>query len=80
MGIGGCFENLDLIEGVFANEFLSPLLSSQNRKSLALRFLTSMKFGERYANHRGVLLRVRNGVEACHSSQVTDLPLVGQPI
>ena len=36
-------------------------------------------FGERYANHRGVLLRGRNCVKASDSSHVADLPLVGQP-
>jgi Transposase len=35
---------------------------------------------ERYANHRGVLLRERNRVKASDSSHVADLPLVGQPI
>jgi hypothetical protein len=35
---------------------------------------------ERYANRRGMLLRGRNWVEACNSSHVTNLPLVGQPI
>jgi pimeloyl-ACP methyl ester carboxylesterase len=44
MGFGGCFQDLDLIDGAFADEFLVPLLSSQDRISLALRFLESMKF------------------------------------
>ena len=35
------------------------------------------KYGERYVNHRGVLLRGRNCVKASDSSHVTDLPLVG---
>jgi hypothetical protein len=37
------------------------------------------KFGERYANHR-LISRGRAAIEARHSSEVTNLPLVGQPI
>jgi len=44
MGFGGCFENLDLIDGPFDREFLAPLISSRDRLSMALRFLESMKF------------------------------------
>ncbi len=44
LAFGGCFENLDLIEGEFAEQFLSPLVSSPERLSLALRFLVLMKF------------------------------------
>jgi pimeloyl-ACP methyl ester carboxylesterase len=44
MGFGGCFEDLDLIDGEFAKEFLVPLLSSRDRISRALQFLVSMKF------------------------------------
>ena len=39
----------------------------------------NMNVCERYANHRGVLLRGRNCVKASDSSHVADLPLVGQP-
>ena len=44
MGFGGCFEDLDLIDGEFAEQFLSPLVSSRDRLSSMLRFLVSMKF------------------------------------
>jgi hypothetical protein len=42
--------------------------------------ITFMFLCERYANHRGGLLRGRNCAEAGDSSHVMDLPLVGQPI
>lgn len=41
---GGCFEDLDLIDGEFFEQFLSPLVRSQERLSTALRFLLRMKF------------------------------------
>jgi pimeloyl-ACP methyl ester carboxylesterase len=44
MGFGGCFENLDLIDGDFADLFLSPLISSKDRLSACLQFLHRMKF------------------------------------
>jgi haloalkane dehalogenase len=44
MGFGGCFEDLDLIDGEFAELFLAPLLSSPDRLSSIFRFLVSMKF------------------------------------
>lgn len=44
MGFGGCFEDLDLIDGEFAELFLSPLLSSRERLSSMFRFLVNMKF------------------------------------
>jgi len=44
MGFGGCFEDLDLIDGEFAEQFLSPLLSSPDRLASMVRFLVSMKF------------------------------------
>lgn len=44
MGFGGCFDNLDLIEGEFADLFISPLLSSPDRLASTLRFLVSMRF------------------------------------
>ncbi len=44
MGFRGCLQNLDLIDGEFADLFLSPLLSSPERLALMSRFLTSMKF------------------------------------
>jgi haloalkane dehalogenase len=43
-GFGGCFENLDLIEGEFMQQFLKPLLTSEVKLRNALRFLTSMQF------------------------------------
>ena len=44
MGFGGCFEDLDLIDGEFLELFLSPLVSSRDRLSSMFRFLVSMKF------------------------------------
>ena len=44
LGFGGCFEDLDLIHGEFAELFLSPLASSRDRLSSMVRFLVSMKF------------------------------------
>lgn len=44
MGFGGCFEDLDLIDGEFAELFLSPLASSPDRLSSMIRFLVNMKF------------------------------------
>jgi pimeloyl-ACP methyl ester carboxylesterase len=45
MGFGGCFQDLDLIDGEFGEYFLAPFYSSMERVQLALRFLTQMKFG-----------------------------------
>jgi haloalkane dehalogenase len=44
MGFGGCFEDLDLIDGEFTEHFVSPLLSSPDRLATMVRFLVSMKF------------------------------------
>jgi len=44
MGFGGCFEDLDLIDGEFAELFLVPLLSSPDRFSSMLQFLVRMRF------------------------------------
>jgi hypothetical protein len=38
-----------------------------------------LKERERYANHR-LVIRGRTAIEARHSSEVTNLPLVGKPI
>lgn len=43
MGFGGCFEDLDLIDGQFAELFLAPLVSSRERLASTLRFLVSMQ-------------------------------------
>jgi pimeloyl-ACP methyl ester carboxylesterase len=43
-GFGGCFDDLELSEGDFAEEFLLPLLLDHDRMCRALRFLTNMKF------------------------------------
>jgi len=57
MGFGGCFENLDLIEGEFSELFLAPLLASRDRFVSMLRFLVSMKFErlDRFAELHGKL-------------------------
>lgn len=44
MVFGGCFDDLDLIDGEFAELFLKPLLSSPERLAATLRFLVNMKF------------------------------------
>jgi len=44
MGFGGCFVNLDLIDGEFAELFVAPLLSSADRLASMVRFLVNMKF------------------------------------
>ncbi len=44
MGFGGCFENLDLIDGQFTDLFVAPLVSNPARLAATLQFLVSMKF------------------------------------
>jgi len=44
MGFGGCFENLDRIDGEFTDFFIAPLLAEPDRISSLLRFLVQMKF------------------------------------
>jgi haloalkane dehalogenase len=44
MGFGGCFDNLDLIDGEFTELFLVPLLSSSDRLASMFQFLVQMKF------------------------------------
>lgn len=45
IGFGGCFQNLDLIDGEFFKLFLAPLLASHERIVRALKFLVTMDFG-----------------------------------
>lgn len=44
MGFGGCFTNLDLIDGEFTDLFVGPLLASPGRISSLVQFLVQMKF------------------------------------
>lgn len=44
MGFGGCFTNLDLIDGEFTNLFVAPLLDAPKRISSLVQFLVQMKF------------------------------------
>jgi pimeloyl-ACP methyl ester carboxylesterase len=44
MGFGGCFANLDLIDGEFTELFLAPLMASRERLASLTRFLVHMKF------------------------------------
>lgn len=44
MGFGGCFDDLDLIDGDFTELFVAPILSSPERLTGISRFLTEMKF------------------------------------
>ena len=57
MGFGGCFVDLDLIDGEFADIFLAPLLASRDRFSAILQFLVQMKFArlDRFAELHGKL-------------------------
>ncbi len=57
MGFGGCFEDLDLIDGEFTQLFVSPLVSSVDRLASMVRFLVSMKFErlDRFAELHGKL-------------------------
>ncbi len=57
MGFGGCFEDLDLIDGEFADLFLAPLLASRDRYPALLQFLVRMKFArlDRFAELHGKL-------------------------
>ena len=56
---------------------LRPLTESA-REWVAENISEHQEFGERFANHR--LVTGGRTAEGCDSSQVTDLPLVGQPI
>lgn len=44
MGFGGCFVDLDLIDGEFNEQFVAPILSSRDRLASLVRFLVEMKF------------------------------------
>ena len=44
MGFGGCFDDLDLIDGDFTELFVAPILSSPERLTGMFRFLMEMKF------------------------------------
>ncbi len=57
MGFGGCFEDLDLIDGEFTEMFVSPLVSAPERLAAMVRFLVSMKFErlDRFAELHGKL-------------------------
>jgi pimeloyl-ACP methyl ester carboxylesterase len=44
MGFGGCFCNLDLLDGEFHERFIAPLIASRARIEGAMRFLRCMKF------------------------------------
>ena len=57
MGFGGCFDNLDLIDGEFSELFVAPLVSSPDRLASTVRFLVNMKFErlDRFADLHGQL-------------------------
>ena len=44
IGFGGCFRDRDVIDGEFTEEFVSPLISSEQRLAGMFRFLTEMRF------------------------------------
>jgi pimeloyl-ACP methyl ester carboxylesterase len=44
MGFGGCFANLDLIDGEFTALFVLPLVASRDRLTGMFQFLAQMKF------------------------------------
>lgn len=61
MGFGGCFENLDLIDGEFTDLFIAPLLASPARITSIRHFLREMKFArlDRFAElHRQLTMPV----------------------
>jgi haloalkane dehalogenase len=61
MGFGGCFVNLDLIEGEFGKLFVQPLLASPAHMTSMRRFLREMKFArlDRFAElHRKLSMPV----------------------
>ncbi len=57
MGFGGCFANLDLIDGEFTQLFLAPIAASSARLDGVLRFLVNMKFArlDRFRELHGML-------------------------
>ena len=57
MGFGGCFTNLDLIDGEFTDLFVAPLLAAPNRIASLVQFLVQMKFVrlDRFAELHGKL-------------------------
>ncbi|TMA78052.1 MAG: alpha/beta hydrolase [Deltaproteobacteria bacterium] len=44
MGFGGCFVNLDLLDGEFGDLFVAPLIASSDRVAALAQFLVQMKF------------------------------------
>ncbi len=44
MGFGGCFVNLDLLDGEFGELFIAPLVASADRVASLSQFLVQMKF------------------------------------
>jgi len=57
MGFGGCFTNLDLIDGEFTDLFVAPLSAAPDRISSLAQFLVQMKFLrlDRFAELHGKL-------------------------
>ena len=57
MGFGGCFTNLDLIDGEFTDLFVAPLSAAPDRISALAQFLVEMKFArlDRFAELHGKL-------------------------
>jgi len=61
MGFGGCFENLNLIDGEFTDLFIAPLVTHAQRLTSTVRFLVSMQFArlDRFAElHRQLRMPV----------------------
>jgi len=57
MGFGGCFADLDLIDGEFVDLFIAPLLAEPDRIASLVQFLVQMKFArlDRFAELHGKL-------------------------
>lgn len=57
MGFGGCFTDLDLIDGEFVDLFVRPLLAAPSCLSSLVQFLVQMKFArlDRFAELHGKL-------------------------
>ncbi len=57
LGFGGCFADLDLLDGEFSDCFIAPVLASAERRAALARFLVEMKFArlDRFRELHGVL-------------------------
>jgi len=73
MGFGGCFQDLALIDGEFAELFIAPLLASPDRLASVFRFLMEMNF------ERSIALRRCTASCPCRSGSCGALPIQPSP-